>query len=99
MANLVQIPPSNIPVIDARGFMLAPWRGFFENLLARSGGVNAGLQPEDDTLTALAALDATAGFVRQTGADAFTKQAPGISATKTGLTSVTITNGIITAWS
>lgn len=99
MANLVQMPPSSIPLADSRNYMLPPWRSFFEGLLARAGGVNAGLQPESDILTALSALDATTGFLRQTGADTFTRQALGISATKTSVSSVTIVNGIITAWS
>jgi len=45
-------------------------------------------QPVDDTLTALAALNSTAGLLTQTGVDAFTKR------TLTGTAAeITITNG------
>lgn len=98
MSDPLLIPPSNIPFIDKAGFVTAPWRTFFTTLLSRVYGSNGELQAHSSLLDAIAA-DSTAGFILQTSASAISKQAAGISATKTTLTSVTIQNGVITAWS
>lgn len=96
MTTLVQIPPSNVPFLDSRGFVTFGWRAFLEALVTRAGGISGALQPEDPTLTALAALDGTAGVLRQTGPDTFAKTA-GVTGTKTPPASITVTNGIVTA--
>lgn len=98
MSALVQLPPPNVPVLDARNMMTEPWYRFFGSLVTRAGGVTGALQPEDPTLTALAALSAAPGVLVQTAADTFVKRL-GVSGTKTPPASVTLQNGVVTAWS
>jgi hypothetical protein len=50
-------------------------------LVTKLNEINDNRQPINATLTAIAALDSTAGLVEQTGADAFTKRALGVGAT------------------
>lgn len=80
MTTTLQIPPANLPVIGVDGRLDMRWRAFFNAMIARAGGILGGLQPEDDTLTALAALNAAAGILVQTGADAFTKRSIAVAA-------------------
>lgn len=70
----LQVPLSSVPVLARDGTMSTPWRNFFQALYERTGGFDTSLQPADDTLTSLAALNASAGILTQLSADTFTKR-------------------------
>lgn len=74
MTVQLQIPPENVPLYDAKGFMTTPWRTFFNQLVTRAGGITGGLQPADDTLDGLASMNATPGLVTEVSADVFVKR-------------------------
>lgn len=93
MTDVLQLPPAQIPVVDARGYMTDQWRTFFNQLVSRAGGITGGLQPADPTLDALAALAAPLGFLALTGTDAFAKRTLSGSAGRISITNPAGTAG------
>lgn len=93
MSVALQIPPKGTPIIGPDGDMNLIWRTFFNALISRSGGVLGGFQTQDDTLDALANLNATAGLVVETAADTFTKRSLAGVAGRTVATNATGAGG------
>lgn len=80
MTQPLQIPPPGTPLIGADGGLALIWRTFFNTVVTRLGGANGGLQPQSDNLDGLSELNAAAGLLVQTGADAFTKRSLAVTA-------------------